>query len=177
MKKFFPIYLTFKPLKKLNTFFIKKVRKHTKIDYNEKKCKDLKKYKKSFFVRRKKKEAKKKKKNKSLLLALLFCLLLALLFSVLFIIAPDYGVLLAVLVPMLLYSVLLTTGSSAVVLSRILTTCSLAVVPSVILSLTTGSLAAVPSVLPSSESLCGRLRLRGSFLASLQHHYSALRPS
>ena len=29
----------------------------------------------------------------------------------------------------------------------------------------------------SSESLCGRLRLRGSFLASLQHHCSALRPS
>ena len=28
-----------------------------------------------------------------------------------------------------------------------------------------------------SESLCGRLRLRGSFLASFQHHYSALRPS
>ena len=27
-----------------------------------------------------------------------------------------------------------------------------------------------------SESLCGRLRLRCSFLASLQHHYSALRP-
>ena len=29
----------------------------------------------------------------------------------------------------------------------------------------------------SSESLCGRLRLRASFLASLQHHYSALSPS
>ena len=29
----------------------------------------------------------------------------------------------------------------------------------------------------SPLALCGRLRLRGSFLASLQHHYSALRPS
>ena len=28
-----------------------------------------------------------------------------------------------------------------------------------------------------SVSLCGKLRLRGSFLASSQHHFSALRPS
>ena len=40
----------------------------------------------------------------------------------------------------------------------------LALVPSRIL--TTCSLAAVPSVIVSSESLCGMLRLRGSFLAS-----------
>ena len=45
-----------------------------------------------------------------------------------------FDVLLAVLVPVLLYFVLLTTGSSAVVLSRIFTTGSLAVGPSVILS-------------------------------------------
>ena len=41
---------------------------------------------------------------------------------------------LAVLVPLLLCFVLVATGSLAVVLSRILTTCSSAVVPSVILS-------------------------------------------
>ena len=69
-----------------------------------------------------------------LLLAWLFCLLLAFLFSVLFIIAPDLRVLLAGLLPLLLFFVLLTTGSLAVVLSRILTTCSSAVVPSVFLS-------------------------------------------
>ena len=45
-----------------------------------------------------------------------------------------FDVLLAVLVPVLLYFVLLTTGSSAVVLSRIFATCSLALVPSVTLS-------------------------------------------
>ena len=45
-----------------------------------------------------------------------------------------FDVVLAVLVPVLLYFVLLTTGPSAVVLSRIFTTCSLAVVPSVTLS-------------------------------------------
>ena len=56
-----------------------------------------------------------------LLLALLFCLLLALLFSVLFSVAPDLRVLLVVRVPVLLYIVLLTT-------------CSLAVVPLLILS-------------------------------------------
>ena len=44
-----------------------------------------------------------------------------------------FDVLLAVLVPLLLYFVLLTTGSLVVVLSPILTTCSLAVVPSVFL--------------------------------------------
>ena len=70
-----------------------------------------------------------------LLLALLFCLLLALLFSVLFIIAPDLRVLLAVLEPVLLYFILLATGSLAVVPVScfFLTTCSLAVVPSVLL--------------------------------------------
>ena len=41
-----------------------------------------------------------------------------------------FDVLHAVLVPVLLYFVLLATGSLAVVLCRILTTCSLAVVPS-----------------------------------------------
>ena len=55
-----------------------------------------------------------------LLLALFFCLLLALLFSVLFIFAPDLRVLLAVLVPLLLYFVLLATGSLAVVPSVVL---------------------------------------------------------
>ena len=79
--------------------------------------------------------------------------------------APDLRLLLAVLVPVLLFFILLATGSLAVVLSRILTTCSLAVVPSVILShhwlFGCGSFCA-----SSSESLCGRLRLRGSFLAS-----------
>ena len=46
-----------------------------------------------------------------------------------------FDVLLAVLVPVLLHFVLLfTTGSLAVVLSRILTTCSLAVAPSVFFS-------------------------------------------
>ena len=105
------------------------------------------------------------------------CLLLAMLFSVLFIIiAPDLRVLLAVLVNLLCYFVLLTTGSLVVVLSRILTTCFSAVVPSVFLShhwlFVCGSACA-----SFSESLCGRLRLRGSSLASLQHHYSALRPS
>ena len=44
-----------------------------------------------------------------------------------------FDVLHAVLVPVLLPSLLFTTGSSAVVLSQILTTCSLAVVPSVLL--------------------------------------------
>ena len=43
--------------------------------------------------------------------------------------------------------------------------------------LTTGSLAGGSVYAFSSGSLCGRLQLRGSFLASLQHHYSALRPS
>ena len=55
-----------------------------------------------------------------------------------------------------------TTGSFAVVVSRILTTCSSAVVPSVLLShhclFVCGSACA-----SFSESLCGRLRLRGSF--------------
>ena len=45
-----------------------------------------------------------------------------------------FDVLLAVLVPVLLLHLLFTTGSSAVVLSRILTTCSLAMAPSVFLS-------------------------------------------
>ena len=56
-----------------------------------------------------------------LLLDLLFCLLLALLFSVLLIIAPDLRCSsLAVLVPLLLYFILFTTGSLAVVQSLIL---------------------------------------------------------
>ena len=55
-----------------------------------------------------------------LLLALLFCLRLALLFSVLLTIAPDLRVLFAVLVPVLLYFVPLTTGSVAAALSLIL---------------------------------------------------------
>ena len=84
-----------------------------------------------------------------LLMALLFCLLMALLFSVLFIIAPDLRVFLAVLVPFtaLLYSSRHWLFGCGFVCASF------------------------------SESLCGRLRLRGSFLASLQHHYSALRPS
>ena len=45
-----------------------------------------------------------------------------------------FDVLLAVLVPVLLLYLLFTTGSSAVVQSRILATCSLAVAPSVFLS-------------------------------------------
>ena len=44
-----------------------------------------------------------------------------------------FDVLHAVLVPVLLYFVLLATGSLAVVLCRIFTTCSMAVVPSVVL--------------------------------------------
>ena len=79
------------------------------------------------------------------------------------IIAPDLRVLLAVLVPQLRLHFLVAT-------------CSLAVVPSVILShhwLFGGGFVFTSF----SESICGRLRLRGSFLASLQHHYSALRPS
>ena len=61
----------------------------------------------------------------------LFCLLLAVLSII---IAPDIRILLAVLVPVLLYFILLATGSLAVVPSRILlTTGSLAVVPSVLL--------------------------------------------
>ena len=56
-----------------------------------------------------------------LLLALPFCLLLALPFSVLLIIAPDLRCSsLAVLVPLLLYFILFTTGSLAVVQSLIL---------------------------------------------------------
>ena len=61
-------------------------------------------------------------------------MLLALLFSILFIIAPDLRVLLAVLVLLLRYFLLLATGSLAVVLSLILTACSSAVVASVLLS-------------------------------------------
>ena len=49
-----------------------------------------------------------------------------------------------------------------VVLSRIHTACSLAVVPSVLLF---------------QSHVRGKSRLRGKFLASSQHHYSALRPS
>ena len=55
-----------------------------------------------------------------------------------------FDVLLAVLVPVSLHYLLVTTGSSAVVLSRILTTCSLTMVPSVFLS---------------PETLCGCLHL------------------
>ena len=81
-----------------------------------------------------------------LLLALLFCPLLALLFSVLFIIFffstlsaalrahRRFDVLLAVLVSVLLLYLLSTTGSSAVVQSPSLTSCSLAVAPSLFLS-------------------------------------------
>ena len=96
-------------------------------------------------------------------LTLLFsCLPLAVLFSALFI-TPRLRVLLAVLVPWLLYFFLVTAGSLAVVPCLGFSPLALwLVVPSVILSF--------------SESLCGRLRLRGSFLASL-HHHSALRPS
>ena len=100
------------------------------------------------------------------LLAVGFALLpaVALLFSVVFILAPDLRVLLAVLVLLLLSFDLLTTGSLAVVPSRILTTCSLAVVPSPILS--HHWLFGCGSICASSESFCGGLRLRGSFLAS-----------
>ena len=77
-------------------------------------------------------------------LPVLFCLLLALLFWFFSSFLPcstmsaalrahrRFDVLLAVLVTLLL--LLFTTGSSAVVQSRILTTCSLAVAPSVFLS-------------------------------------------
>ena len=77
-----------------------------------------------------------------LLLALLFCLQLSLLVSVLFIIAPGLRcfLLLAVLVPLLLYFILLTTGS--LVSSRILTTGSLA----------------VRMACGSTRSFCGRAR-------------------
>ena len=68
-----------------------------------------------------------------------------------------FDVLLAVLVPVLLLHLLFTTGSSAVVLSRILTTCSLAVVL-LYFSLTTGFLAVA---LILTETLCGRLHLPG----------------
>ena len=73
-----------------------------------------------------------------------------------------FDVLLTVLVPVLLYFVLLFTNDSlAVVLSRILTTCSLAVVPSLTLSRDT--------LWQVTSSWMPRLHL--------QHHYSALRPS
>ena len=84
-----------------------------------------------------------------LLLALLFCLLLALLFSVPFIVVPDlrcFSRCPRTRVALLRSSLLFTTGSFAVVLSRILTTCSLAVVRRCF-SLSKASLAVVPSVL------------------------------
>ena len=73
-----------------------------------------------------------------------------------------FDVLLVVIALLLLHLLFFFAGSVAVVLSRIFTTCSLAVVPFVLLL---------------QSHFCGRLRLRGTFLASLQHHYSALRPS
>ena len=87
-----------------------------------------------------------------LLAVLFFCPLLALLFSVLFIIAPDLRCSArAVLVPLLLYFILFTTGS-------------------LVFRFGCGShhwLFGCGSVCASSsESLCGSLRLRGSFLAS-----------
>ena len=71
--------------------------------------------------------------------------------SVLFIIAPDLRVLLAVLVPLFALLHILATGSSAVVLSLILTT---------------GSLGVVPSVLHLQSDFVVGIRLRGSCLAS-----------
>ena len=79
---------------------------------------------------------------------LLSCLLLALLFSVLFIIAPDL---------------------------RCSSRCPRTLVA--LLRFSRHKLVGCGSFCGSSESLCGRLRLRGSFLASLKHHHSALRPS
>ena len=105
----------------------------------------------------------------------LFCLLLAMFLSCLLLATLLSCLLLAMFSVILIFPCYWVSSSlgprTRVAFFLLLTTGSLAVVPSLI-PLTTGSLAVVLNLLPPA-SLCGSLRLRGS-LCHLQHHYSAL---